>query len=273
MRFCDPTRNGRRPLLPRGPAPTERQSRIRGACWMVCAVLLALVLSDVNAAVAAPAPTPEQVRQATEAVYNDPALHALRAERELRFKNRERQAPDSADNDLRWLRQFARWLSEAGRWLVWLGMALLAAVLVVMLRRWIAVHGEAAAGHALTLPSHVRELDIRPDSLPDDLPAAVRALWQRGQARAALSLLYRGALSRLVHEHGVPVRASSTEGECATLAARHLDAAGGDFVTRLIGLWQLAVYGARLPESQAVLAACDEFDLHLPRRTALPARR
>jgi hypothetical protein len=273
MRFCDSRLSGRRPLPPRVAAPTDRQSRIRGACWMVCGALLIALLGSVRAQTPSPAPTPAQVREATEAVYNDPALHALKAERELRFKNRERQAPDPADNDLRWLRQFARWLSEAGRWLIWLGMALLAAVLVVMLRRWIAVRGEAAAGRALTLPSHVRELDIRPDSLPDDLPAAVRALWQRGQARAALSLLYRGALSRLVHEHGVPVRASSTEGECATLAARHLDAAGGDFVTRLIGLWQLTVYGARLPESQAVLAACDEFDVHFPRRTALTARR
>jgi hypothetical protein len=116
----------------------------------------------------------------------------------------------------------------------------------------------------------VRDLDIRPQSLPDDVPAAVRALWQRGESRAALSLLYRGALSRLVHDHGVPVRAASTEGECATLASRHLDAERGAFVARLIGLWQVAVYGARLPEGAAVLAVCDEFNARLPRRALAP---
>ena len=92
-------------------------------------------------------------------------------------------------------------------------------------------------------------------------------LWQRGQARAALSLLYRGALSRLVHGHGVPVRAASTEGECVQLAARHLAAPGSAFFARLVGLWQAAVYGARLPDEASVLALCAEFDARLPRRS------
>jgi Domain of unknown function (DUF4129) len=228
---------------------------------------LALLVFALSSHAADP-PTPQQIRDATEAVYNDPDLHGLKADRELRFKNREQpKEPDPSPN-LRWLRDLARWFSEAGRWLMWLGMAALAALLIVHLRRWIAVRGEAAGGRALALPSHVRDLDIRPQSLPDDLPAAVRALWQRGESRAALSLLYRGALSRLVHDHAVPVRAASTEGECATLAARHLDSERGAFVARLIGLWQLAVYGARLPDGNAVLAVCDEFDARLPRRVA-----
>jgi hypothetical protein len=216
---------------------------------------------------AAEAPTPQQVREATEAVYNDPDLHGLKADRVLRFKNRERDAPNEQTGpDLRWLRELMKWISQTGRALVWLGLAAVAALVIVYLRRWLAVRGDAAGGHALALPSHVRDLDIRPESLPDDLPAAVRALWQRGEHRAALSLLYRGALSRLVHEHAVPVRASSTEGECTALAARHLDGARGLFVARLVGLWQLAVYGARLPDASAVFAVCDEFDAQLPRR-------
>jgi hypothetical protein len=228
---------------------------------------LALLLFALSSH-AAETPMPQQVRDATEAVYNDPDLHGLKADRELRFKNREQPKEAEAAPNLRWLRDLVRWFSEAGRWLMWLGMAALAALLIVYLRRWMAVRGEAAGGRALTLPSHVRDLDIRPESLPDDLPAAVRALWQRGESRPALSLLYRGALSRLVHDHAVPVRAASTEGECATLAARHLDTDRGAFVSRLIGLWQLAVYGARLPDGSAVLAVCDEFDARLPRRVA-----
>jgi hypothetical protein len=228
--------------------------------------LLALVVLLVALATpAAEPPSANQVHDATEAVYNDPDLHGLKADRELRLKNQDQPKENTAPADVRWLRDLVRWFSEAGRWLVWLGMAVLAALLIVYLRRWIVVRGDAAGGRALTLPSHVRDLDIRPESLPDDLPGAVRALWQRGESRAALSLLYRGALSRLVHEHAVPVRASSTEGECATLASQHLDAECGAFVARLIGLWQLAVYGARLPDGNAVLAVCDEFNARLPK--------
>lgn len=233
---------------------------------LLAATLLAMSPVSVRAEAVDTLPTPQQVREATEAVYNDPDLHGLKADRVLRFKNRERQDPAEDRTDLRWLQDLMRWFSEAGRWLVWLGMAVLAALLIVRLWRWLQVRGDAARGRALALPSHVRDLDIRPESLPADVPGAVRALWQRGQSREALSLLYRGALSRLVHEHDVPVRASSTEGECAALASRHLGTERGAFVVRLIGLWQLAVYGARLPEASAVFAVCDEFDTRLPLR-------
>lgn len=244
--------------------PEHVERRIRGGCLAVLSLSLALLAFDARAI--DPAPTPQQVHDATEAVYNDPDLHGLKADRVLRFKNRDQPKEADPASDLRWLRDFMRWFTEAGRWLIWLGLAALAALLIVYLRRWIAVRGDAADGRALALPSHVRDLDIRPESLPDDLPAAVRALWQRGESRAALSLLYRGALSRLVHEHDLPVRAASTEGECAALASRHLDAERGAFAARLIGLWQLAVYGARLPEDGAVFAVCDEFSQRLPRR-------
>jgi Domain of unknown function (DUF4129) len=219
----------------------------------------------------APAPSAQQVHEATEAVYADPDLHGLKADRELRFKDNEAPKEPQPGADLRWLRDLVRWFAEAGRWLMWLGMAAMAALLLLYLRRWLGVRGDALDGRALALPSHVRDLDIRPESLPDDLPGAVRALWRRGDSRAALSLLYRGALSRLVHDHGLPVSAASTEGECAALAVRHLEAERGAFVTRLIGLWQLAVYGARLPDGSAVLAVCDAFDAHLPRRAAAVA--
>jgi len=121
---------------------------------------------------------------------------------------------------------------------------------------------------AATPPSHVRDLDIRHESLPADIGAAARTLWERGQARGALSLLYRGALSRLVHLHAVPIRASSTEEECVRLAARTLDRPDSDFLARLVQAWELTVYGSRLPDGAEVLALCAGFDAHLGRQHA-----
>ena len=229
-------------------------------------VAMLLVLSG-RAQADATAPSVEQVRTATEATYADPDLHGLKAERKLRWKPSDEPAkpPEEAQP---WLIDFIRWISEAGRWLVWLAGAVALILIGLRLRRWLALRGEDASARQLTLPTHVRDLDIRPESLPDDIGAAARGMWTRGESRAALSLLYLGALSRLVHGHGAPVRAASTEGECVQLAARHLAAPASAFFARLVWLWQGTVYGARLPDEASVLALCAEFDARLPRRMA-----
>jgi len=107
--------------------------------------------------------------------------------------------------------------------------------------------------------------------LPDDIGAAARQLWQDGQRRGALALLYRGLISRLVHVYGVPIRGSSTEGECLALAAPRLDESPQRYAARLIGIWQLAVYGGHEPASDTVLALCDEFAGALPSRMPVSA--
>jgi hypothetical protein len=95
--------------------------------------------------------------------------------------------------------------------------------------------------------------------LPDDVGAAAAALWTSGEHRAALALLYRGLLSRLVHVHGVPIRDSSTEGDCLALAAPRVSAARNSYAARLVRVWQGAVYGTEHPSSETVLALCGEF--------------
>jgi hypothetical protein len=114
-------------------------------------------------------------------------------------------------------------------------------------------------------PSHVRDLDIRPESLPDDIGAAALALWERGEQRSALALLYRGLLSRLVHSHGVPIRASSTEGECLALAESRVAAPSARYATRLVETWTAAVYGDLQPATAAVQTLCGEFAVALDR--------
>jgi hypothetical protein len=248
---------------------------VRSEALAALAMSLALLAGPVPAADAASAPTREQVGREVEALREDPDLAGKRKEKTLRFKERTPEAkkkPRAEDNAAwAWLRDFARWLTEAARVLVWVGAAVGVALFLVGLRHWIRVRAGAVKGTATgPLPSHVRDLDIRPESLPDAIGEAAAALWRQGEHRAALSLLYRGALSRLVHQHQVPIRAASTEGECLALAARRLAPERSAYFGRLVQAWQLTVYGARLPEGEAILTLCREFDDHL-RRTGAAA--
>lgn len=220
---------------------------------------------------AAERPSRETVEAELAKLRDDPRFGGVKQTKTWRFKTAEdekKPKPRSPLPDwLTWIVEFFRWVTAVGRVFVWALGALLVALLLVGLRYWIRERDRALPQRAAALPSHVRDLDIRPESLPDRIGAAAAALWQRGEQRAALSLLYRGALSRLVHVHAVPIRAASTEGESLALARARLRPAPAEFVSRLIGAWQLAVYGARLPETPAVLALCEEFDAQLAAST------
>jgi hypothetical protein len=232
---------------------------------LACCCVLALPLL----APAAPA-TPAQVQQAVDTVKRHPDLGGKVTEKSLRWKKRDQPGADDAGTQLKWLGELLRWIAETGRVLVWAVGAALVALLLVGIRRWILVRGGFVPAQRAVLPSHVQDLDIRPESLPEAIGAAAAQLWQCGEPRAALSLLYRGALSRLVHAHAVPIRAASTEGECVTLAQARLDAQRSAFFARLVQAWQLAVYGARLPPAAEALALCQAFDLQLPPQPAAP---
>jgi hypothetical protein len=239
--------------------------RLFNASLLLCIALLA-------AAPAAAQPiSAEQVQSALEAVRADPNLGGEKTVRSLRWKDKADPDEPKPAPSAPWLIELVRWIAESARVLVWLVGAAAVGVLLVFAWRWAKVRADETRGRAFVLPSHVRDLDIRPESLPDDIGAAARALWLRGEQRAALSLLYRGALSRLVHGHAVPIRAASTEGECVRIASRTLPEHSSAFFERLVGAWQIAVYGDRSPDAASVLALCDEFDGQLPAAAATQA--
>ena len=251
-------------------AEPVRPARAWHAALTSCAraAIAALAIATCGHAAAASATTGSprldaaRVEAAASAVRADPDLGGVKKESAWRF--RDRAKPDPPGQPLPWLAALARWLAESGRVLVWLLVAAAVAIVVVTARRWLAVHGDSISTRGARLPSHVRELDIRPESLPADIGAAVRELWLAGERRAALSLLYRGALSRLVHSYEVAIGDASTEGDCVRLARAALPPQRGDFVTVLIDAWQLAVYGERPLATEHVLRLCADFDRFLP---------
>ena len=219
--------------------------------------------------------SPATVGAAIEKLKNDPNLKFSRYVHTLRWAEKKDDAQRPAANSawLDWLLDLFRWVGEAGRIFVWVVCAILAALIAIFLVRVIRAANLERSGVAAHAPTHVRDLDIRPESLPDDIGASARELWNRGDHRQALALLYRGALSRLVHAHGVPVKHSSTEGECVALAAQHLNASATAYFAQLVRVWQRAVYGGNDPQTDTVMALCDGFSAALdpPAPLAAPA--
>jgi hypothetical protein len=218
--------------------------------------------------------TREQVDKAIVELKKDPNLASERTIRTLRWvdNDKDEEKKKRELKGLDWLRGLFAWITQGGRFFFWGVLAVLAGLLLVYLWRLARTWSGPDKSGRIDAPSFVRDLDIRPESLPADIGAAARQLWDSGEHRPALALLYRGLLSRLVHVHLVPIKDSTTEGDCLALANRHLkDEERKTYVASLVRLWQRAVYGGESVATESVHALCDGFARALDQAEATTA--
>ncbi len=215
-------------------------------------------------------PTDAQVHTALARLNEDPNLGGRKKSRTLRWKSSAQEPEQRRGDWLAWIADAFRWLAATARAVLWVVGILTVGILGLYVKRFLEIRGERNRPLRIAMPTHVRDLDIRPESLPDDIGSSALALWERGEHRASLSLLYRGMLSRLAHAHAVPIRDSTTEGDCVQLAQSHLQPEPAAYVTRLIKVWQRAVYGSLDPPAEEIRSLCAGFTAEIgnPRSAA-----
>ncbi len=207
--------------------------------------------------------SPHAVEQALTEVLAAPEFVACRSERRWDWLAPKNRAVQSRANTppLLW-DNLGRMLAAAMEWVLWgmLGVALVA--LGLYLKPWIRwLDWQSLAPRRPAPPTQLMGLDIRPEQLPADIPAAAWQLWQGGAAEAALSLLYRGALAVLV-QRAVLLADSATEADCLHQVMQHQPPPVGQFFTELTQSWLLAAYAHRLPATPQVQQLCQQWPQH-----------
>ncbi|WP_191487186.1 DUF4129 domain-containing protein [Pseudomonas sp. FEN] len=94
------------------------------------------------------------------------------------------------------------------------------------------------------------------ETLPEDIAASAETLWPL-QPREAMSLLYRGLLSRLLHDYQLPLKNADTEGQVLERLAQLREPALQAFSQELTAHWLNLAYGHRLPALQQQQALCE----------------
>ena len=140
--------------------------------------------------------------------------------------------------------------------------------LVVNRDRFLAGFQQRSREKEQPVPTTLFGMDIQPESLPEDIAAESRRLWQAGQHRLSLGLLYRGSLSRLVNDHRLELNDSMTEGDvlnCARNAALPEDLQR--FLQQLTFAWQTIAYAHRRPAEGKVANLLTDWPTHFEKAT------
>jgi hypothetical protein len=178
------------------------------------------------------------------------------------------EASDEEDNSelAEWLQQmiggFTRdmaFYTEVALWLVAAGI--LAYLLNWFLHNRVLLQGRGVSSrnNNRQIPRQVAGLDLSPESLPADPAAEAASLIEDGDFRGGFSLLYRAALSVLVHDHAIDIVEGATEGECLSRIRGVIEDETSAYFSRLTHMWQLIAYGHRQPPKQKALLLCRDW--------------
>lgn len=215
---------------------------------------------------------PSAEKRMIEEILGGPEFAQYEDRQVWRRKNAAKEMEDAEPKVGNGWLVFARYLAEAMRAVAWVLAIVFIGWLLYYLSQRLGWFKDLITQPAIYKPDVLFGLDLRAESLPVDIPAAARGLLAQGEMRAALSLLYRGALRVLIHERALDVREGDTEGDCVRRVSVTMPGALADYFRRLVEAWALLAYARRAPEDTSAQSLVEDWAHHFaPRSGNTPA--
>lgn len=224
----------------------------------------------------------KKIRAALQEVMSDPAFGYYQQTQRLKYigpKNEKDEKDKKREKDsYPMLEKFVTFIAESARIIGWIAAILVAALLLYLAVRHFGQNGKWSRGKKRVIPQVLFGLDVRPDSLPDDVAARARQYLDEGNARAALSLLYRAALVRIIHEGRVEIASGDTEGLCVWRVRQAYRTPGlavefAEYFAQLVEAWRIVAYARQSVADarvHALIAQWRRFAAAQENHTALP---
>lgn len=218
------------------------------------------------------APEVESAKQKITEVLSGEDFHRTRLDKGWRkIELEEEEDPEELGETIKFLESLGEMLAPVRRlftgaasgfeMLVWL---LIFGVVGYLIYRFRDLFG-AMIGYAKSTskleekPQVLFGMDVRKESLPDDVPQQVLKLWNEGKAREAIGLLYRATLSRLIYQFSFEFYDGYTEQECIRTVSAGSNSRVSEYVIQLTRVWQYVAYAHQSPEQQEVIQLCDHW--------------
>ncbi|MDM8557762.1 DUF4129 domain-containing protein [Candidatus Parabeggiatoa sp. HSG14] len=155
---------------------------------------------------------------------------------------------------------FVKSIAQLFELLLWILLGVGIILLLIYSSRWLErLHPQKIVKSDYTPAPHLLAKNFKADSLPTDISQQAWTLWESGKTSAAISLLYRGALSILMTRDGLNIHNSATENECLRLVRYKQSVELSAYFAGLTRIWQNIAYAKRLPNDIEAQNLCKEW--------------
>jgi hypothetical protein len=152
-----------------------------------------------------------------------------------------------------WVKAFSVIFATLIEYALWILLAVGIVLLYLSRHQWLyLLLSKKEPVEVYQTPDILFGMDVREASLPDDIIATAKQLWQQQQVREALSVLYRGTLVRLINHEKILLENSHTEGDILKLSQNTLAENKQYYLKQLTAQWQLVAYAHRIPTDDAM---------------------
>lgn len=193
-----------------------------------------------------------QAKKRIEAVKAGPDFHTFETQRTLKFRY-DWFDDEEEDKDFdwpSWLKLIGVFLASLIEFILWGVLIAIVILLVVVYRQEIMKIKQVGFSDFLKQrQSRVKtELELLSPDESDlsTIPQRALALWQNGDHRQALGLLYRSSLHVLINQQSMVLPDSLTEEECVRAVNTSQPDTVAQFFTNLTRNWQKVAYGHRI---------------------------
>lgn len=226
--------------------------------------------------VAIPPLTPDASAETIQQVMDDPVFNRFKQIESLKYTGKIDKDKDDLEKTRSWLTDTFKAIGQTLALLFEIVLWVLALLVVFLVVKY---HDRLHLGlgglfksedKPLQLPEMLFGLDLREESLPDDVTAQALELYQKKAYRASLALLYRATLAYLVKNYQLSLAKGATEGDCLELVTKKLSlpsesaeslALEKQYFVELTRAWQLTAYAHRVISAEQMEQLCIDWSL------------
>ena len=203
-------------------------------------------------------PAGESKRIISEVMVSEGLNHEKKVMGWRYIKPEEKLAEDRDQPE--WLKLLAAFIAKVVEFALWILIAAAIIALYIFRKYWLPLLESKPKSGNPDQPDILFGMDVRSDSLPDDVLAAAQTLWQAGKARDALSLLYRSALIQLINREQLQLKHSHTEGDILKLSQSELAIIRQQYFQKLTKQWVQIAYAHQDPSETEMQYLLDHWE-------------